>query len=395
MKKCPTCQETFGDEKKFCQKDGTPLLDVVEAPPPVDPFKTMVSTQPPATSPNISDESMKTFVVSSENKEKEEDILQIPESFDPMKTMVVSDPIKYEPRATPPPSEPVVPAPEPPKFSEPSLSPPVFNDLSASEPPKDETPNPFSPPPKAEDPPIPNPFSPPPTMVETPKVEPTPPPTDSPFNQPFSPSIPTPFDKPVATPPPFNEPVATPPVFNEPEPVKLQDPQPFGSSPFDPPAASLGQPNNDPFSQPTNDPFSQPNQGDGGWNPLAPPASSGWGDQQPVASSDMSGIPPAPVGAGGPSKTLALVSLICGVLSFLMAFGALVPIVSIGCFPLSIILGLTAIITGILAKIRSSKNPELYTGGGMAIGGIITGVLAFLVLVGLIILTFVVYSNFR
>ena len=40
MKRCPTCDKTFDDNMRFCQADGTPLVDDV----PIDPYKTMVAT---------------------------------------------------------------------------------------------------------------------------------------------------------------------------------------------------------------------------------------------------------------------------------------------------------------------------------------------------------------
>src|SRR4051794_28357104 len=52
MKKCPTCGKTFEDSMRFCQADGTPLVDDVaaaaepEAPaveePAFDPYATIV-----------------------------------------------------------------------------------------------------------------------------------------------------------------------------------------------------------------------------------------------------------------------------------------------------------------------------------------------------------------
>ena len=42
MKRCPTCQKTFDDSMRFCQTDGTPLVDDA---PPVDPYKTMVASK--------------------------------------------------------------------------------------------------------------------------------------------------------------------------------------------------------------------------------------------------------------------------------------------------------------------------------------------------------------
>ena len=98
-------------------------------------------------------------------------------------------------------------------------------------------------------------------------------------------------------------------------------------------------------------------------------------------------FPPAPlnVGSGEQSKTLAIASLVCGVVGLLMIAGIIIPFLNIGCIGLSILLALAAVIIGILAKIRSSKNPDLYAGGGLALGGIISGVLTLLVWVGLIV----------
>jgi len=42
MKRCPNCQKTFDDAMRFCQTDGTPLVDDA---PPADPYKTMVASK--------------------------------------------------------------------------------------------------------------------------------------------------------------------------------------------------------------------------------------------------------------------------------------------------------------------------------------------------------------
>ena len=397
MKRCPTCQATFGDEKRFCQIDGTPLLEVVEPAPPVDPFKTIVGTPPPTTSPNISDDVMKTFVVSADDKE---DILQIPEVFDPMKTVVASTPLNFEKPSAP--SEPVVSAPDPPKFNEPSLSPPNFSELSGNEPtvtdeppkidlpsipipeaPKSEDPtllaSPFSKPinePPKVDAPIANPFTPPPTMVEAPKFEANPLPSespmsdDSPFNKPLNPPIPSPFDSP-ATPPP---------TFNQPQLMKVEDPKPVGSSPFDQPATPFGQ---------SNEPFGQPIQNDPTWNPPPAPIQS-WQDQSVGQNTPFQ--PPA-AGASGPSSVLAIISLVSGIISLLSLVGSIIPLVGIVCGLVSLATSIGAIITGFLGRSRAKNNPEQYGGAGLALGGIIMGVLTLLGVAAYIILVIVLFSG--
>src|ERR1041384_5584362 len=73
MKRCPSCNNTFDDNLRFCQNDGTPLLDE-----PVDPFQTMVAGKP------------------------EDDPLQIPD-YDPNKTAVFSARDEMDVLSTPPP----------------------------------------------------------------------------------------------------------------------------------------------------------------------------------------------------------------------------------------------------------------------------------------------------
>lgn len=351
MKQCPNCQKTFDDEKRFCQIDGTPLVDMVENVQSEDPFKTVVVGKQDIASAIPTDDPMKTMVVSSEPKE--EDILQIPDVFDPMKTMVVSEPIKYDkPVATPPVNEPVVPTPEPPKFSEPSLSPPSFGDLSANEPPKIDQPisNPFSEPPKA-DIPIANPFSEPPKIdspfstpmgdppkpFETPNFGSTPLPSESssnsPFGAPINDPIPSPFEATPVSPPPYKEPE---PAFNVP-------PSPFDATPF-------GQ------NEPVNQPFQQDN-----WSP--PPAPmQGWQDQGLGAETPFQ---PPVAGVEGQNKTMATISLVLGILSCLCCF--------------SIITGPVALIMGFLARGNISKDPAQYGGGSFALWGMITGAIGTLI----------------
>lgn len=85
---------------------------------------------------------------------------------------------------------------------------------------------------------------------------------------------------------------------------------------------------------------------------------------------------------------LAIISLITGVLGFLLMFGGIVPIVSLICIPVSFLLAISGIITGFLARSRAANDPEHYAGSGLALGGIIGGGGAILVFVGLLILGF-------
>lgn len=351
MKKCPNCQNTFDDDKRFCQVDGTPLVEMVESPPQSeDPFKTVVVGKQDLPLGNISEDPMKTTVISADSKD--DDILQIPEVFDPMKTMVVSEPIKFDkPVAKPVADEPPVSAPELPKFSEPDLSPPNFGDLGAKETSKTETPktespiaNPFNEPPKFNAP-IANPFS------EPPKFES---PFSTPTNEPPKPFEPTKFDSnplpsessPIQS--PFEK--KEPPPFKVPEPVFNPPPSPFDPTPF-------GQ----------NEPINQPLQ-QAEWNPPSPPVQQEWqgsgsqmSAQQPIADS------------AGQNKTLGMVSLILGVASFICSLSFL------GAIP--------AVILGYMQKNKIKSDPMQYGGGGLATAGMILGIANIILsIIGLIIL---------
>jgi hypothetical protein len=260
MKTCPTCHNTFDDNLRFCQNDGTPLLDDA----PVDPFQTMVAGKP-----------------------AEDEPLQIPD-FDPMKTVVASAEEQTEVLSTPPA--------------------PSFGDLGSLP----------SPPPES--------FSPPP------------PPSES--------SMPPPIGQPESQPIP---PPPSTPSFAEPEQIYQPPPSPF-DSPFSPPQAG-GAPD---------------------WNPPPAPVQQ-WGDQ---ASGFGSNTPFQPPGAAvGQNKTLAIISMICGILS----------IPGMCCW-VGILLGPAGIIMGFIAKNKATADPMNYGGKGMALAGIITGAVGLLLEIGIIIL---------
>jgi hypothetical protein len=149
MKKCPQCQNTFEDDLRFCQNDGTVLEDIA----PVDPFATMVIAKPTDDEP-----------------------LQIPD-FDPNKTVVFSTKDEMDVLATPPP---------PPSFGDiGDVPPPPAPSFSAPPPPGDE----YAPPPIAQ--PDSQPISPPsmqssaPSFAEPEQIyQPQPSPFDSPFSAP-------------------------------------------------------------------------------------------------------------------------------------------------------------------------------------------------------------------
>lgn len=92
----------------------------------------------------------------------------------------------------------------------------------------------------------------------------------------------------------------------------------------------------------------------------------GWQDQ-PVGSNTP--FQPPVAGMEGQNKTLAIVSLVCGVIGL--------------CCGLS---GIIAIITGFMAKNNADSNPAEYGGRGMAMAGIILGFVSLLLtIVGIIL----------
>jgi hypothetical protein len=144
MKKCPTCEKTFEDSMKFCQVDGTVLVDDE---PAFDPYATIVSTpaKPIPTAPaetsdtaEAAPESVGDQTVGSIAIPPPDDLLDLPEN-DPLKTMYVSD-AEMQSALSPAAEEPVLevepPMPTPPEF----LAPEVPAETPAAAPP----PSPFS-----------------------------------------------------------------------------------------------------------------------------------------------------------------------------------------------------------------------------------------------------------
>jgi hypothetical protein len=367
MKRCPTCQKEFADSMRFCQTDGTPLVEVAEKAPPPDPYKTVVGG----------------------SIKMDPDILEIPEQ-DPMKTMVspISAPKPEPPKIDTPPSKPLSDPPKveskpqdtpppAPKFNEPSLSPPNFgnsspsssgnvsSDLSSkSDQPKFDP----LPPPKSDPlpPPPPSPFGSSPFSNEQDK-------NDSPFSKPPSSGAgSSPFDKPISSPQQSSSPFdkTPPPPYKEPEPMfggQQSPPQQSNQSPFGQPQSPFGQ-QNDPFNQPL-----QQNE----WTPPPAPV-AGWQDQGLGANTPFQ--PPA-AGVGGENKTLPIISLVLGIVSL--------------CCYISPLTGIAALITGFLGMKNANNDPAQYGGKTLAIVGMILGGLFFLIGIAYYIFVLIVgFSGF-
>ncbi|MGQ0540540.1 MAG: DUF4190 domain-containing protein [Blastocatellia bacterium] len=327
MKRCPTCEKTFDDNMRFCQSDGTPLVEDAE---PVDPYKTMVARP----------EDIAAAIPPLVEPPADEQVLEIPPEADANKTQYVSE---EELRAEmafgggpeepmmeiPPMAEPVAPepaAPEPPRFIEQNLSPP---------------PSPFSTPTQTPSVPLDEPKAPapaPPGEFEGDPFAHTTPPIPSPFNNPQQPAA-------------FQPPKPPAPQFAEPEPPSFI-----------------------PTANPFNDP--KPNQGaqamaEQQWTPPAAPDAS-W-QNQPIGQNTP--FQPPPSGTGGENKTLAIVSLVLGILGLTICCGSLIP-------------SLAAMITGFMARSKASNDPANYGGGGLALGGLITGVVGLILSIAYLIFVF-------
>ena len=347
---------------RFCQTDGTPLVEIFDIPATDDPYKTVVGRQSD-TSSNEPLDPFKTMVAGSRKNDESGDLLQLPTEQDPLKTMYISDEeMKREMSAGKPKKDEFIDV-QPVKddtsanqlrntsagdsaFSSPSgfdqQKKSEFGETSANTPISG-----YSPPenaPKS----IPNPFE---DKGRTP--------TSSPFNSETGRSeAKSPFDS-----TPFNNPsTPIPSPFGESKPSSYQapsDPLPTAFKEEEIRAEAF----NTPFAEEIAAHESQPLQ-QTEWTP--PPApDSNWQNQEVGANTPFQ----PPVVDAGQNKTLSIVSLVLGILS-------------IPCCGF-IVFGIAAAITGFLAKNKADQNPQLYGGRGMALAGMIIGIIT--TVIGLIL----------
>lgn len=349
MKRCPTCDKTFPDSMRFCQTDGTVL---VEDTAPVDPYKTVVGNQSDIGSAIPPLDPFKTMVASPPPR-PEEDLLQLPpEKPDQMKTMVVSpDNPKSESKAedmlglgSPPSPFGSVPIIEP-KAETPPLG-GSGKDASQQKPSESGSSDA--------------------TAVmdssSAPEILAAPPYDSKPFQNDFSGQspygntdnlpIPSPFQDSM---PDYQQPIGAP--FDEPPTVRQSEPV-FGGQPAAPGNAPFAEPPpQSPFGQA--DAFNQPLQ-QNDWTPPPAPVSE-WQNQNIGQNTPFQ---PPPAGQGL-NQTLPIISLVLG-------------IVSVCCY-VSPLTGLGALITGYLGMKNVNQDPNQYGGKGLAIAGMIVGGIFFLI----------------
>ena len=337
MKKCPSCDKKFEDSMRFCQADGTPLVDDA---PPLDPYKTIVArpidvTGSEAAAPPFADPAP---APSTQAPIAEpDDLLDLPEA-DPLKTMYVSDDEMRRAMGMSGDSGDLQmelpPAPEPPKFIQPEVE---------TSPAPDTPPSPFGSPepprydPGVSTPAIPSPFdlAPPPAAEPLKPMFTEPPPTAPPYNEPATVIQDFPPASPFAAPEPA-DPVASEPKFGSaPAEPSFMEPEPYRPAVIDTPS-----------------PFQQDNS-PAAWTPPPPPEAS-WQNQEIGQNTPFQ--PPA---AGGVNQTLPIISLVLGIASL--------------CCYVSPITGIAALVTGYLGLKNIKTDPNNYGGRGLAIGGMVTG----------------------
>lgn len=110
--------------------------------------------------------------------------------------------------------------------------------------------------------------------------------------------------------------------------------------------------------------------------PPPPPSDDPGGQQWQSGNAPAGGQPPPQQGAQ--SNGPAIAALVCGILALVLSW---IPVINV----LSVILGIVAIVTGIMG-IRRAGSPGIGQ-KGLAIGGLVTGVIALLlsllILIGL------------
>ena len=95
----------------------------------------------------------------------------------------------------------------------------------------------------------------------------------------------------------------------------------------------------------------------------------------PGYGSPAPGVPPVGGPGQGQTDTMAIVSLILGILSIPGHF----------CCYLGWPLGIVSIILGIISYSKINKDPHRWSGKGLALGGIICSAVGFLIIVGLLV----------
>ncbi|MEJ7861653.1 MAG: DUF4190 domain-containing protein [Pyrinomonadaceae bacterium] len=318
MKKCPTCGNTFNDGMRFCQTDGTPLVEGADDVQASEPLRTVVSS-------NQNDSETETEVI--DRMDTSISGAPPPSPFNNAASLGEPGVDNLNDSTQSPPNFP--------KFAESGLSSPSFGDLSSAEPSSSSS----SPEPKD------NNLSDAPLVFDSKTIPDN---YSSGFDSKPLPNNP-PIQNSAPIPSPFENPAPTgyePPSYKEPEPKFGGQRDSFNQTPFDQTQTPFGNPLES---------YNPPMQA-GEWTSVPAAPGSEWQDQGFGGNTQFQ--PPASA-VQGQNQTLAIVSLVLG-------------LVSIPCCG-SVVLGLGAFITGFLAKKKADENPAEYGGRSFALAGMIIG----------------------
>jgi hypothetical protein len=170
--------------------------------------------------------------------------------------------------------------------------------------------------------------------------------------------VPPKFSEPEPPPSPFSKPdqggSSVPPIpspFDAPKPMSYEAPTPSFQEQEPEPARE--EPSFNPFDQPA--PMAQAD-----WTP-PPPPDAAWQNQQIGQNTPFQ---PPPAGNASVNQTLPIVSLVFGIVSL--------------CCYISPLTGIVALVTGYMGLKNSNNDPANYGGKNLAIAGMITGGVFFL-----------------
>lgn len=145
-------------------------------------------------------------------------------------------------------------------------------------------------------------------------------------------------------------------------PAEPEIPRPdFGSSGSTPPPSPFSTPEAESsYSSAKEDEirstFGEPTRAD--WTPPTAPVAS-WQSQEIGSTTPFSS---PPVGVGNKDQTMAIVSLVLGIIGLTACCGVIIP-------------SLAAMITGYMARNKAKNNPNQFGGEGLAMAGLITGII--------------------
>jgi len=121
-------------------------------------------------------------------------------------------------------------------------------------------------------------------------------------------------------------------------------------------------------------PFEQ-NEPAAAWTPPAPIEAAATGPVQNWEPNEPMQNAPVSAGPQGQNKTLSIISLVAGILGLTLCCGTVLP-------------SLIGTVLGFMARSKAANDPSNYGGAGLALGGIITGILGIVFSIAYLIFIF-------